>query len=207
LLTRSERKRQSILDAGQSLFLRQGYRGTSVDEIAARAQVSKQTVYKHFGDKQDLLFAIVSAALQSAAEPVMERITALPHTTELEHDLIELAVDYLHTVLAEPVVQLRRLVITEAHRLPDLAEMYYQQAPARTLTALADAFGQLHRRGVLRIPEPGVAAEHFAFLIVGSPIDRALFYGGGRTLQNIDPVKNAIAGTRVFLAAYRCNEP
>lgn len=207
MLTRSERKRQTILDAGQALFLRQGYRGTSVDQIAARAQVSKQTVYKHFGDKQDLLFAIVSAALQSAAEPVIERIAALPQTTELESDLIELAVDYLHTVLAEPVVQLRRLVITEAHRLPELAEMYYQQAPARTLTALADAFGQLHQRGILRIPEPWLAAEHFAFLIVGSPIDRALFYGGSRTLNDIEPMQNAIAGTQVFLAAYKCTQP
>src|SRR6202008_3134543 len=59
--TRSERKRGTILDAGRELFLTGGYQGTSVDQIAARAAVSKQTVCKHFGDKQRLPLAIVSA--------------------------------------------------------------------------------------------------------------------------------------------------
>ena len=47
----SARKRSAILEAATTLFLRNGYRGTSMDEIAALAAVSKQTVYKHFADK------------------------------------------------------------------------------------------------------------------------------------------------------------
>jgi TetR/AcrR family transcriptional regulator, mexJK operon transcriptional repressor len=200
---RSEHKRQLILDAGQALFLSQGFQGTSVDQIAARAQVSKQTVYKQFGDKRQLLFAIVSAVLDSIATPVIERIIELAHTTELESDLVQLAVDYLHAVLAEPVVQLRRLVIAEANRLPDLADIYYQRAPARTLAALADAFRQLGERGLLNITERTAAAEQFAFLVVGKPLDHALFYGGSQTLAGIEPLDHARAAVRVFLAAYR----
>ena len=62
---RSTRKRKAILQAAATLFLRNGYLGTSMDEIAALAGVSKQTVYKHFGDKQELLLAIVNDALDA----------------------------------------------------------------------------------------------------------------------------------------------
>jgi TetR/AcrR family transcriptional regulator, mexJK operon transcriptional repressor len=202
-LNRSERKRRAILAAGHELFLQQGYHGTTVDQIAAQAQVSKQTVYKQFGEKEELLFAIVSAVLDQAAAPVLGRIAALTNTTDLEGDLTELAVEYLHTVLAEPVTQLRRLVIAEAGRLPRLAEMYYRRAPATTLEALAETFGRLHDRGLLRSIDPSMAADHFAFLVVGRPIDQALFFGGTRAKAEIDPAGYARHAVAVFLAAYR----
>ena len=69
-LGRSARKRQTILSAGRDLFLSNGYQGTSVDQIAASAEVSKQTVYKHFGDKHELLLAIVNHALESTVDAV-----------------------------------------------------------------------------------------------------------------------------------------
>src|SRR5438477_89804 len=51
---RSTRKRRAIVEAATAAFLRDGYRGTSMDEVAAKAGVSKQTVYKHFADKERL---------------------------------------------------------------------------------------------------------------------------------------------------------
>ena len=96
---RSLRKRQTILSAGRALFLSNGYQGTSIDQIAASAEVSKQTVYKHFGDKQELLFAIVTNALDSTVTPFVDRIAALAQTTDLETDLTALARDYLRAVL------------------------------------------------------------------------------------------------------------
>ena len=203
VLGRSARKRQTILSAGRTLFLSNGYQGTSVDQIAASAEVSKQTVYKHFGDKQELLLAIVDSALEASVTPFLDRIAALADTTDLEADLTALATDYLRAVLLEPVVQLRRLVVGEANRVPELARLYYEQAPARTLAAFAACFSRLHDRGLLYIPEAGVAAEHFAFLVVGRCIDQALFYGGPPVLKSVDPARHARAGVQVFLAGYR----
>jgi TetR/AcrR family transcriptional repressor of mexJK operon len=203
LLGRSARKRQTILSAGRGLFLSNGYQGTSVDQIAASAEVSKQTVYKHFGDKHELLLTIVNDALDSTVTPFLGRITALGETADLEADLIALAADYLRAVLQEPVVQLRRLVVGEANRVPELAQRYYEQAPARTLAAFADCFGRLHDRGMLHVPESSLAAEHFAFLIVGRCIDQALFCGGALVLRAVDVDRHVRAGVDVFLAAYR----
>ncbi|MDT5007263.1 MAG: TetR/AcrR family transcriptional regulator, mexJK operon transcriptional repressor [Mycobacterium sp.] len=200
---RSARKRQTILTAGQQLFLSNGYQGTSMDQVAATAAVSKQTVYKHFGEKRELLFAIVTDALDSAAGSVREHILALADSTDLDADLTTLAGDYLRVVMQEPVVQLRRLVIGEANRLPELARLYYEHAPLRTLGLLADAITALHDRGLLNAPEPSLAAEHFAFLIVGRPIDQALFDGAPAVLARVDVDSYARAGVDVFLAAYR----
>ena len=202
-LGRSARKRQTILSAGRDLFLSNGYQGTSVDQIAASAEVSKQTVYKHFGDKHELLLAIVNNALEGTVTPFLARIRALANTADLAADLTALAADYLRAVLQEPVVQLRRLVVGEANRVPELAQLYYDQAPARTLAAFAECFSVLHDRGLLRVPEPVDAAEHFAFLVVGRCIDQALFCGGPDVLASIDVGGHVRAGVRVFLAAYQ----
>ena len=203
VLGRSARKRQTILSAGRTLFLSNGYQGTSVDQIAASAEVSKQTVYKHFGDKHELLLAIVTEALEGTVAPFLDRIAELAETADLEADLTALAGDYLRAVLREPVVQLRRLVIGEANRVPELARLYYEQAPTRTLAAFADCFARLHDRGLLHVPEPGLAAEHFAFLVVGRCIDQALFCGGPQVLTDVDVEGFVRAGVRVFLAGYR----
>ncbi|HZA11495.1 TetR/AcrR family transcriptional regulator [Mycobacterium sp.] len=204
--SRSERKRQTILSAGQALFLSNGYQGTSMDQVAASAAVSKQTVYKHFGEKRELLFAIVTDALDTSVTAFRQRVGELVETTDVDAHLIALATEYLRTVLEDAIVQLRRLVISEAGRLPELAQLYYRHAPARTLDAFADAFGRLHRKGLLQVPEPRLAAEHFAFLIVGRPIDQALFEGAPRVRATVDVDSYARAGVRVFLAAYRPRE-
>jgi TetR/AcrR family transcriptional repressor of mexJK operon len=149
------------------------------------------------------LLAIVNNALASTVGPFLERIRALADTTDVETDLTVPAADYLGAVLQEPVVQLRRLVVGEANRVPELAQLYYDQAPARTLTAFAECFSALHERGLLHAPEPAVAAEHFAFLIVGRSIDKALFYGGPQVLTGVDVDDYVRAGVRVFLAAYQ----
>jgi TetR/AcrR family transcriptional repressor of mexJK operon len=193
----------TILSAGRELFLGNGYQGTSVDAIAASAAVSKQTVYKHFGDKHELLMAIVNDALETTVTAFVARASTLAETTQLERDLTALGRDYLSAVLQETVVQLRRLVVGEANRLPELAALYYERAPSRMLSAFADSFARLHQRGLLEAPEPNVAAEHFAFLLVGRCIDQALFCGGPRVESGVDVDRHVQAGVRVFLAGYR----
>ncbi|TRW88881.1 TetR/AcrR family transcriptional regulator [Mycolicibacterium sp. 018/SC-01/001] len=200
---RSAQKRAAILAHGQRLFLAHGYQGTSMDMVAAAAAVSKQTVYKHFGDKHALLLAIVDEALAGTVGSFEARVAELAGTDELDRDLTILARDYLRAVLSEPVVQLRRLVIGEANRVPDLAEAYLQRAPSRMLAAFADCFEALTGRGLLDVPEKNVAAEHFAFLIVGRCIDEALFRGGPAVLASLDVDAQAAAGVQVFLAGYR----
>src|SRR5207237_119316 len=129
--SRSARKRRAIMGAATTLFLRTGYRGTTMDEIAALAAVSKQTVYKNFADKERLFSGIILDIIAQVAEPFHAEVLALQDSDELEKDLHELARRYITSVMQPPVLQLRRLIIGEAGRLPELARNYYERAPAR----------------------------------------------------------------------------
>lgn len=106
-------------------------------------------------------------------------------------------------VIQPQVLQLRRLLIGEAGRLPKLSRAYYEGAPERTLATLAACFQHLGERGLLRVDDPRIAANHFAFLILGMSLDRAMFCGTDKTLAAADLERLADAGVRVFLAAYR----
>jgi AcrR family transcriptional regulator len=62
--------RQAVLDAARELFLAQGYGATTIDQVAARAQVSKPTVFTAVGNKQALLAAVRDVALAGDDLPV-----------------------------------------------------------------------------------------------------------------------------------------
>src|SRR5438445_562499 len=105
-----------------------------------------------------------------------------------------------------------RLDWTVRHRVPfspvpevtgvAMDELIVRSGPARVLAALAEVFDRLADRGLLTVPDPAVAAEHFAFLVLGRPLDRGMFH------VEASPVPaelNASADRAVtlFLAGYR----
>ena len=198
---RSARKRAAVQAAATALFLRQGYPGTTMDQVAAQAGVSKPTVYRFYADKEQLLTAIVLGTLDQAGGPFRRQLAALAQTSQLEADLLVVARRYLATVLQPAVLQLRRLVIGAAHQLPGLARAYYDRAPEQTMQALADSFGQLRDRGLLRPCDPAMAASHFALLVLGHALDRSMFCGDAE-FSAAEQDARARAGTAAFLAAY-----
>lgn len=191
-----------IREAATALFLRSGYLGTSMEEIATAAGVSKQTVYTHFADKERLFTDLVLGATDRADEFVQQVGAVLPESGDVDEDLRQVARRYLRVVLQPELLQLRRLVIGEAGRFPELARAYAERAPERTLAGLASAFARLAERGLLRLDDPAQAARHFAFLVVGAPMDRAMFRGDEPHAE-ADLDREADAAVRVFLAAYR----
>jgi TetR/AcrR family transcriptional repressor of mexJK operon len=199
---RSVRKRRAILEAGTSLFLVHGYRGTSMDEIAALAGVSKQTVYKHFADKESLFSEIVTSTVEEVAEPIHAEVLELQDSGDVEADLRGLARQLLGQVMQPRILQLRRLVIGEAGRFPDLGRTFYEQGPGRTMAALATVFERLVDRGVLHPGDPLLAAAHFNWLVMSIPLNRAMLLGEDAAPASAELDQYADAGVRVFLAAY-----
>jgi TetR/AcrR family transcriptional regulator, mexJK operon transcriptional repressor len=191
-----------IREAATTLFLRSGYLGTSMEEIATLAGVSKQTVYTHFADKEQLFTDIILGATDRVDDFLLHVTAVLQDTDDLEKDLREVARRYLTAVLLPELLQLRRLVIGESGRFPELARKYYERAPERTLAALASCFQRLAERGLMRVDDPPLAARHFAFLVLGAPLDRAMFCGGDTKLPPAELERQADAAVRTFLAAY-----
>jgi AcrR family transcriptional regulator len=199
---RSTRKRRAILEAATTAFLRHGYLGTSMDEIAALAAVSKQTVYKHFADKERLFSEIVISTVTEASDPVYDEVRNVQDSGDVEADLRGLARRQLAKVMQPRVLQLRRLVIGEAGRFPELGRIFYEQGPGRTIAALATTFERLASRGVLQLDDPLLAAEHFNWLIMSIPLNQAMLLGHDEPRSPADLDRYADSGVRAFLAAY-----
>ena len=199
---RSTRKRKAILKAGTTVFIRNGFLGASTDEIAALAGVSKQTVYKHFSDKKSLFTEIVTSTVNEVSEPVYNEVLKLQDSGNVEADLRKLARRQLARVMQPRLLQLRRLVIGEAGRFPDLARRFYERGPERTVAALATTFTRLAKRGALQLADPQLAAAHFNWLIMSIPLNQAMLLGDDHLPSPKDLDRYADAGVRVFLAAY-----
>jgi TetR/AcrR family transcriptional repressor of mexJK operon len=196
-----------IRESATALFLSKGYLGTSMDEIAARAGVSKQTIYTHFADKEQLFFDLVISITQTA-EALLEAVTrTLEGPLGVEDSLREIARMYVATVMNPQRLQLRRLVIAESSRFPDLAREYYARAPERFFEVFKGGLVRFAEQGLLRVENPLLAAKHFAALVLWIPVDRALFVTDNQTPtpEQLDAL--AEAAVDVFLAAYGAGRP
>lgn len=198
----SARKRRAILDAATRLFLSEGYAGASMDAIAALAGVSKPTVYKHFTDKQRLFERIVSDTIDTYTEPFHEQVVNLNDSGNVGEHLGDLARLLLDAVMQPQLLQLRRLVIGEAGRLPDLGRTYELRGPDSAISALTKAFERLAEKGMLRIDDPSLAAAHFNWLVLAIPLNHAMLSGDDRPPARSELERYADGAVRIFLAAH-----
>jgi TetR/AcrR family transcriptional repressor of mexJK operon len=192
----------AIRDAAAALFLEKGYQATSMDDIATAAQVSKQTIYTHFANKEELFSDLVLGNVDRVEAFVATIARTAEETADLEATLRQLAGTYLRFVIRPEVLRLRRLVLGEAGRFPELARTYYERVPDRIYRALANLFTVLDDRGQLRIEDPSLAAQHFAWLTLGMPLDRGMFYPIDAATPTAEMDRIADAAVRVFIAAY-----
>src|SRR5689334_4208837 len=107
---RSTRKHRAILGAAEEVFLRSGYLGTNMDEIATLSGVSKQTVYAHFGSKEALFVEVITAMTGTAGDIVHEAVPTFADD-DLARYLEAYALRQLTVVLTPRLMHLRRLVI------------------------------------------------------------------------------------------------
>jgi len=196
----------TIREAAARLFLDHGYQGTSMDDIAAAAGVSKQTIYTHFSSKEQLFGELVLSNADRVSQ-FLDRIEALVAQPDLAESLAELARDYIRFVIRPEVLRLRRLVLGEAGRFPELARRYYELVPERVYQALAKSLQTLADQQRLCVDHPLIAAGHFAWLALGMPLDRGMFSPGEAALSDAEVDHQAQAAVRVFLAAYGPRTP
>jgi TetR/AcrR family transcriptional regulator, mexJK operon transcriptional repressor len=200
--SRSARKRRAILDAATDVFLAEGFAGASMDAIATAAGVSKPTVYNHFADKKQLFEQIVNDLVAAITQPFYEQIVNLADDEDLAKPLRELAGLLLTGVMQPTNLRLRRLVIGEASRFPDLGRAYERQGPERALAAWTTAFKRLADEGRLRLQDPALAAKHFQSLVLTTPLNHAMLSGDDRPPRAAQRKRYADSAVDVFLAAY-----
>ena len=192
----SAAKRAAILAAATTAFLRDGFRGTSLDAVAAAAGVSKQTIYSHFADKEALFAAVVEAA--RARTPAPPALTLSP--ADPRGSLAAFGEAVLEVSMSAEVAALRRVMIGELGSRPALRPLWNSGAPNAVAVHLAGELHTLASRGVLSIPDLGTAVGQFMALLGGPANNRSLY--GVVPLTAADRRELAGAAADMFVRAY-----
>jgi AcrR family transcriptional regulator len=117
LVERKRRQaRQRIIEAARELFLERGFDGVSVGDIAERAEVGRTTFFRHFGDKQEVVFAKEQELLDTIAAAGQADDSPAPRsTTEAVEQLRPILLTLCDQATADPGAYTRHFELIEQH--------------------------------------------------------------------------------------------
>src|SRR5215469_3200265 len=171
-----------------------------MDEVAARASVSKQTLYKQFEDKEHLFAEVILYTTTAVVDRLTDAVTStLDDVPDVRKGLRDLADGYLHGLLEPNVLKLRRLVIAEADRFPKVGSAWFDRGFEQALRTLGESLQRLADRGLLRdLDNPTLAAYQFAGLVLYQPMNQAMFAGTDARLSEDTLNRFADSAVEVF---------
>lgn len=196
--TKSNARRQTILDVAAQTFRELGYERTTMCEIRNRVGGSKATLYSYFPSKEELFFAVIAANTQTDIEAIY---TCLDPAAENIAEALHTFGDRLLRALYAPcAIALRRLIIAEAGR-SNLGVLCYEHGPKRGHTRLAAFLRATMAQGRWPEADARVAAWHLYGLLEAELLQRGLLCAQETiTDEEIGPcVQRAVT---VFMAAY-----
>jgi TetR/AcrR family transcriptional repressor of mexJK operon len=173
---RAEAKRNAIHAAAQGLFLRHGFAGTSMDAIALAANVSKQTLYRYYQNKEALFVAVLEQlALDHLSEPALLAARDMPMDSRptLEHALTLWAQLSITHILQPAYVGLLRLLIAELPRFPQLGARFFQAVPQQGGAFLQTLLESARSHGVIAVNDLEAATR----LLAGSLLTYVFSHG------------------------------
>lgn len=159
------RKRAAILDGARAVFLRDGFGGGSMDEVARAAGVGKQTVYRHFGSKEALFEGLLGEMCGGVfAAPALQ-------VRDLPGALREVGRAFVQIVTEPANLALFRIVVAEAERFPMLARRFHEAGIAAAVTFVASL---LVREAGMKQVQAESAAGTFLEMVKGPAFLRLL---------------------------------
>lgn len=194
-------KARRILDGARSAFHELGYEGTSVDEIARRAGVSKPTLYTYFGDKQALFAASFSNECQGYADEAF-RQADFTDAGSVEAGMRQVVHKVITYLLSPNAQAMFRSAVAETSRFPDLGRAYYEAGPGKTKKHIVAMLRQAVEGGVLEIEDFELAAAQLMSLCKSDLFVKQLFSVGGKPTQ-AEIRRVADGAIKLFFDGYR----
>ncbi|MDY6961081.1 MAG: TetR/AcrR family transcriptional regulator [Pseudomonadota bacterium] len=200
--TRIARSRNKILAAASDVFLSEGYVASSMEQVALAADVSIQTIYSHFKGKEALFLEVATDLAGGAASAVGNLVETLPEDTPVEEWLTRFATQQLKVVLTPTLMQLRRMVIGEVGRFPQLGRTLYESGPGRAIARLTTGLQHYIERGEIAMTDPVRAAKQFNWLLMGGPTSEVMYLGEAAIPTEPEMRTQVDETVAIFLAAY-----
>jgi TetR/AcrR family transcriptional repressor of mexJK operon len=160
---KSEEKHDAIVDAASDLFLARGLKATSMDAVAEKAGVSKQTVYSHFKNKEELFREVIQTKVESYGFAE----AALPENRDLRETCFIIGQRFMDLLLDEEVVAMHRVVIGESVDYPAIAKLFYETGPGTAIKAVAKFLEKQMEHKRLTADDPHYAAVLFLNMVRG----------------------------------------
>lgn len=161
---RKDARPTEIVAAAYEVFAEKGFAATKLDEIAARAGVSKGALYLYFDTKQQLFEAVVRDAIYPQFGAIHASVRAFPGSFAALVSFILPAI----ARIAEhsPAGKVAKLVIGESGNFPELARVWHDEIVGRAVALIADVIAEAQDRGEVRPGDPrafavGLAAPIF----------------------------------------------
>ncbi len=193
------RKFEQVLDGAREVFMRDGFEGASVDDIARAAGVSKATLYSYFADKRLLFSEVARIECNRQAEAALAEFDL----NDPVEDVLRLAADRIvRFFLSDFGQQVYRICLSEAHRFPELGLRFYESGPAMVRDRLERVLAPYVARGVLQIDDMDLAAHQFSELCKSDLFARRLC-GICDTVTEADIDRVVTGAVEMFLARYR----
>lgn len=189
-------KGEAILDAAVEVLGERGL-AASMEEVARRAGVSKQTIYNHYGSKAELIRALVDRRVADITAPL-----EMPGADERpEATLAGFARTMLQAIISPRSTAMMRLYIQGAGEAPDVARAVFEAGPKASRARLAAFLARETADGRLAVDDPAMAAEFFGGMVVGTyQLADLLGVDRGLTPAQIDAITAEAA--RRFMRAY-----
>jgi AcrR family transcriptional regulator len=168
------RLESSILDAATEMFLTQGYGAVSIEALAGHLRISKRTFYSRFRNKADLFKAVVSRLIERWRASFEAHLAA---STSFEETLCKAAEQLLAVSLMPEALALYRVILAEARRFPELAQVMNEVGAESGITRIGQLLQREAESGRLRLDDVRFAAEQFMVMVVAGPRRRALGLG------------------------------
>lgn len=192
------RKYDQVIAGGRAVFLREGYEGASVDEIARDAGVSKATLYSYFQDKQALFLAVLEAECIGQKRASVE---VASQYSDIESALHSMASSLIWFNLSDEGLAIFRICVAEAQRFPNLGAVFYETGPKNGLEQIALFMGSPMAKAALNISDPLRAADTFMQLCRSDLMLQRLM--GVATVPDAATVKaQADEAVKTFLARF-----
>ncbi len=194
-------KRAAILDAAKRMFTDLGFHGTSMDQIAAEAGVSKLTVYSHFGDKETLFSTVVKTYCEQSLPSALFEPSP---DTPLRERLLQIGEAFFAMVSSPEAISGHRVMCMPRITDSPLPRLYWEAGPRRLQEELAELLRRRAAVGELDIPDIAAAASQFFVLAKGDAHARLVF-GCGHGSDTRAAARQLEAAVDMFLRAYAVN--